>query len=118
MSLSNKEIIRKVNEGFGEGNTEKILLYVAEDVTWQMPGGFSLQGKEAFGKEASNNIMASPPVITVKNEISEGNMVAVEGHVTCEHKDGSTFTGAFFDFYRLENGKIKEMRSYVIPTSK
>lgn len=113
--MTNKEIIRKVNEGFQEGNTEKILSYVADDVTWEMPGGFSLKGKEAFGKEAGNDIMASPPVITVKNEISEGDKIAVEGYVTCEHKDGTFFRGSFFDFYRLEDGKIKEMRSYVIP---
>ena len=114
MPIKNKEIIRKVNEGFQAGDTEKILSYVADDVRWDMPGGFAVVGKDEFRKEVNNDLFTGPPTITVKNEIEEGDLVAVEGEVQCEKKDGSIFNAFFFDFYRLENGKIKEMRSYVI----
>ncbi len=49
--MTNKEIIRKVNEGFAEGDTEKILLYVADDVRWDMPGMPSHMGKTHFVKK-------------------------------------------------------------------
>ncbi len=32
-SMTNKEIIRKVNEGFNTGDTEAIIKFVADDVT-------------------------------------------------------------------------------------
>src|SRR5687767_616567 len=114
MAAGNKEIIQKVNEGFVEGDTEKILSYVADDVHWFMPGGFDLTGKEAFRKEVDNEEFIGPPKLNIKNEIEEGDCVAVEGEVQSSKKDGGLFDAFFFDFYRLENGKIKEMRSYVI----
>jgi uncharacterized protein len=111
---TNKEIIRKVNEGFAEGNVEKILLHVADDVRWDIVGFSTHTGKEAFGKEVKNENFEGLPVITVKTEIEEGDQLAVEGEVQCRMKGGKIFNACFFDLYRLENGKIKEMRSYVI----
>lgn len=112
--MKNKEIIRKVNEGFTEGDTEKILSYLADDIRWDMPGAFAHVGKEAFRKEINNENFEGAPAITVKNEIAEGDYVAVEGVVQSRMKGGVIFNASFFDIYRLENGKIKEMRSYVI----
>ncbi len=112
--MTNKEIIRKVNEGFTEGNNEKILLYVAEDVTWEMPGAFNHKGKDSFRKELDNENFIGPVGIKIKNELEDGDKIAVEGEVQCKKKDGSLFDALFFDFYRLKDGKIEEMRSYVI----
>lgn len=114
MPIKNKEIVRKVNQGFEEGDTEKILSCLADDVHWIMPGGFDLVGKNEFRKEVNNENFTGRPRITIKNEIEEGDLVAVEGEVQSEKKDGGIFDAFFFDIYRLENGKIKEMRSYVI----
>jgi ketosteroid isomerase-like protein len=114
MATTNKEIIQKVNEGFAEDDTEKILLYVADDVRWDMPGTFSHVGKDAFRKEINNEAFEGAPTITIKNEIAEGDYVAVEGEVQCKKKDGGMFEAFFFDIYRLEYGKIIEMRSYVL----
>jgi len=112
--MTNKEIIRKVNEGFSEGDTEKILLYVADDVRWDIPGMPSHIGKDAFRKEINNENFTGLPTITIKNEIGEGDFVAVEGEVQCRKKDGGMLDAFFCDTYRLADGKIKEMRSYVI----
>lgn len=112
--MTNKEIIRKVNEGFNTGNTELILKYVADDVTWECPGFFSHKGKEAFRKEIHNEAFTGLPVITVTNELEDGSLVAAEGHVKATKKDGSLFSCRFFDIYRLEEGRIKEMRSYLV----
>jgi len=112
--MTNKEIIRKVNEGFMKGDVNAIIEHVADDVTWELPGVFFRRGKEEFGKEAINENWM-PLVITHLNEIEEGNLVAVEGTVETSKPTGEPFNLYFFDFYRMENGKIKEMRSYVIP---
>lgn len=111
---TNKEIIRKVNEGFSEGNVEKILEHVAEDVRWDIVGISTHIGKEAFGREVKNENFEGLPLITVTTEIEEGDYLAVEGEVQCRLKGGAVFKAYFFDAYRLENGKIREMRSYLI----
>ncbi len=51
---NNKEIIQKVNKGFAENDTEKILSHVADDVRPDMPGTFDHIGKDAFRKEINN----------------------------------------------------------------
>ena len=118
MSTENKEIIRKLNEGFVENDAEKILSYVADDVRWDMLGTFSHMGKEAFRKELHNENFVGTPTLSYKNAIAEGDYVAVEGEVQCMKKDGSMFDAFFFDMYKLADGKIKEMRSYVIEKNK
>ena len=112
--MTNKEIIRVVNEGFSEGDSEKILAHVADDVRWEMPGTFIHVGKDAFRNEINNENFEDEPAITVTNEIAENDFVTVEGEVKCTKKGGAIFDAFFCDVYRLEDGKIKEMRSYVI----
>ena len=116
--MTNKEIIRKVNKAFTEDDAETILSYLADDVTWIMPGTFSHSGKDAFRKEINNETFAGPPAITVRTEIEEGDHVSVDGEVKCTKINGDVFDAFFADFYRFENGKIKEMRSYVIEKNK
>ena len=112
--MTNKEIIRKVNEGFSEGDNEKILQYVADDVHWDIIGISVHVGKDEFRKEINNDSFVGKPTITTKNEIEEGDKVAVEGEVQCRMRNGRMLDAFFFDSYRLEDGKIKEMRSYLI----
>ena len=114
MSTKNKEIIQKVNEGFAEGDTEKILSYVADDVRWDIPGMATAVGKDEFREEINNENFEGLPTIKIKNEIEEGDYMAIEGEVQCKKEGVGIFDAYFFDFYRLEDGKIKEMRSYVI----
>lgn len=79
-----------------------------------MPGAFAHVGKDAFRKKINNENFVGVPTITIKNVIAEGDQVAAEGEVRCKKKDGGMFDAFFFDIYRLENGKIKEMRSYIV----
>ena len=83
-----------------------------------MPGTFANVGKDAFRKEINNDAFEGGPTIDIKTEIEEGKYVAVEGEVQCKKKDGGMFDAFFFDIYRLRDGKIKEMRSYVVPKNR
>ena len=44
----NKEIIRKVNAAFLEGNYEGLLSLCAEEVEWTIVGDRTVKGKEAI----------------------------------------------------------------------
>ena len=70
------------------------------------------------GKKINNDNFIGLPTISIKNEIEEGDYVAVEGTVQCQKRDGGMLDAFFFDLYKLENGKIKEMRSYVVEKKK
>jgi len=112
--MTNIEIIRKVNEGFAEGDTEKIMQYMADDIKYDVIGTSTLINKKVFRKEINNKHFVGLPTIKINNEIERGNWIAVEGELRCKKSDGGLLDAYFFDMYRLENGKIREMRSYVI----
>ena len=112
--MKNLEIIRKVNAGFEAGDTDAILSHLTDDIRWHINGNLAATNKEEFRKEVKNEAFEGTPVITVKNELEDGDLAAVEGEVKARFKGGAKFEGLFFDIYMLTDGKIKEMRSYVI----
>ncbi len=57
--MTNKEIVQEVNEGFAEGNNEKILKHVADEATWEMPGAFFIQAKKCSKKKSSMKILSA-----------------------------------------------------------
>ena len=115
MAKNNKEIIRAVNAGFMADDVEAILQHIAEDVRWEVKGAFTAVGKEEFRKAIHHEDFEPGPVITTLHETEEGDFVAVEGTVSSKMKNGSLFEAYFHNLYRLVDGKIKEMNSYVIP---
>jgi ketosteroid isomerase-like protein len=116
MLKANKEIVRTINKGFEDDDVEKILSCLADDVRWEVANVFTAIGKEEFRKQIRNENFY-PPIITIKNEIAEGNFVAVEGSVESKMKDGGIFRAFFHNTYRIENSKIKVMISYLVAKS-
>ena len=115
MTTRNKEIIRKLNKGFEADDTEVILSCLADDIRWDVAGAFTAIGKEEYRWQIHNENFVGAPTLTIKNEIAEGNFVAVEGRVECKMKGGSIFKAVFHNTYRLENEKVKSMTSYLVP---
>ncbi|MEP6684621.1 MAG: nuclear transport factor 2 family protein [Parafilimonas sp.] len=116
--MTNIEIVRKMNDGFVKGDMEKMMQHFATDVRWNVIGASTLINKKVFKKDVNNKYFIGLPTLKIKNEIQQGDWVAVEGEVLCKKNDGSMLHALFFDVYRLENGKIKELRSYVIERNK
>jgi uncharacterized protein len=110
---TNKEIVEKVNEAFGENNFEGFLRYCADDVKWNMIGSPVLKGKEAILESMKNMEFTGVPKIVVENIIGEGDSVVAEGTVDMLKSSGEPYHAAFCDVYFFQNGKIKEMHSYV-----
>lgn len=111
----NKEVVRRVNRGFAADDPAAILACLADDVRWMVVGHFLAVGKEEFRKRIRHENFTGAPTIEIKNEIAEGDCVAVEGRVSSRLKNGAPFQAYFHNSYRLENEKIKEMTSYVVP---
>lgn len=117
--MTNKEIVRKVIAGIEANDIDAIANYVTDDVHLNMIGDFTTTGKDEFLKsQKPNNESSSSGTITVINEIEKGNIVIVEGRVNRKMENGEIFEAFFSDFFELENGKIKEMRFYLVPKNK
>ena len=111
---TNKEIVQQVNDGFATGDVDLVMSHIADDVRWDVVGISTAIGKDAFRKEVKNENFEGVPEITVHNAIEEGDRVAVEGEVSTRFKGGAVVELFFHNAYRLEGGKVKELRSYLV----
>lgn len=114
MATDNKQIVQIVNDAFSSGNIAAFLEYCAEDVRWTMAGKSATVGKEVL-RQMMDDDNWHPPVINVRSTISEGNRAVCEGTMTMSSKKGEHFEGSFCDVYRIEDGKIRELFSYMVP---
>jgi uncharacterized protein YndB with AHSA1/START domain/ketosteroid isomerase-like protein len=108
----NEDTVKKYMDGFNEGNHEKILECLTDDVIWHMPGYFHLTGKEAFDKEIKNDNFEGPPTIQIIKMVEEDNIVIAEGAVRCKIKAGGLLDALFCEVFQMENGKIKHLTTY------
>ncbi len=99
-------------EGFRASDHSKILSCVTDDIYWEVPGFFSLTGKQAFDREIENDAFVGSPNITVMRMVEEDNIVVAEGSVQSAKKDGGMLDAVFCDVFEMENGKIKRLTSY------
>ncbi len=115
MSETNKQVVRKLNRAFEADDATAILSCLADDIHWHVAGHFTAIGKQEFESQIHNDAFEGAPTITIKNEIAEGDQLAVEGAVTSKFKGGAPFNAVFHNTYTLKDGKIKSMTSYVVP---
>lgn len=114
-----RAFIDKINEAWAEGDTDYLLANVTDDVRWTMAGNPTTEGKDALAKMLAGD--GPTPQITVTDVITHGASAVVEGMMTMPDKSGEVKHYAFCDIYRLssaKNGKIKELTSYMLETSK
>jgi len=110
----NKKIIQKYMDGFIVSDHEKILSCLAEDIVWDMPGFFHLNGKQAFDKEIENDNFEGRPTIKITRMIEENDIVVAEGSVQSKIKAGGMLDAVFCDVFHMENGKIKHLTTYLM----
>jgi ketosteroid isomerase-like protein len=112
--MTNLEIVQKLNVAFAEGCIEKIRHYVAKDVHLDVVGAITSIAKEAFNDTGGSRYFIGLPRILIKKEIEKEDHVAIEGEIKCSQSDGRMLDAFFFDIYRLEDGKINAMQSFII----
>ena len=110
----NKKTIQNYMDGFMEGDHEKILSCLTDDIVWDMPGFFHLNGKEQFDKEIENDNFVGRPIIRITRMVEEDNVVAAEGSVQAGRKEGGRLDAVFCDVFEMEQGKIKRLTSYLM----
>ena len=112
MEAANKEIIEEANKTFNDTDIEAFLTYCMDEVTWEMAGENVMKGKDEIRKAMGSSPFDSMRNV-VKRIIAEGDQVVVEGIVTMTKDGADEHQAAYCDIYKLKNGKIIDLISYV-----
>lgn len=115
MNLNNKAILEKANAAITEGDNEGFLSFCTDDVVWTFVGDKILQGKEAV-REYMKTAYVEPPKFMVENLIAEGEFVTAVGKISMKDEDGIMIDYSYCDVWRFRDGKMAELKAFVIET--
>jgi uncharacterized protein len=112
--MSNKRTVETYMEGFRRSDHAMVLSCLTDDVVWEMPGFFSLKGKEEFDGEIENPNFEGSPEITIIRMVEEGSVVIAEGEVKGKMKNGALLDAVFCDVFHFRDDKIRQLTTYLM----
>ncbi|MCH5719087.1 nuclear transport factor 2 family protein [Niabella hibiscisoli] len=112
--MDNKEILLRANAEIDKGNYEGFLEYCTDDTRWIFVGEQTLQGKAAVLKYMKDAYL-QPPRVTVENFVVEGDYLIVYGTIALLNEAQNWVDYGYCDAWRLEDGKLAELKAYVVP---
>lgn len=115
MVANTKDIVAKVNEAFANNNMDAFLAFCADDLEWTMVGDETKKGKESI-RQWMSGMPQEVPKFDVKQVIAEGDFVVCYGDMTMKDEEKVDVPYSYCDLYRFRDGKITEMRSWVMKT--
>lgn len=113
MVKNNKAILEAANGAVTRGDYEGFLSFCTDDTLWTFVGETTLRGKEAVRRWMAT-VYQEPPKLTVTHMIAEGDFVTALGEVAMREDDGSEAQYAYCDVWRFSDGKMAELRAFVI----
>lgn len=115
MGLTNKAILETANAAVTEGNNEGFLSYCTDDTEWTFVGDKTLRGKEAVRQYMATEYV-EPPKFMVESLIAEGEFVTAVGKISMKNEEGKTVDYSYCDVWRFRDGKMAELKAFVIET--
>jgi ketosteroid isomerase-like protein len=115
-SAQHKSTLQKANAAIQQRDIEGFLAHCTDDVQWTTVGGESLNGKQAL-RQWMTKAYRDPPEFTVTGLIAEGDTLVALGQIITENKDGVLTPHAYCDVWRFRDGKMAELRAFVIETA-
>lgn len=115
MKLNNKAILELANAAVTAGDNEGFLSFCTDDTEWTFVGDQILRGKEAV-RQYMAKAYVEPPKFMVENLIAEGEFVTALGKINLKDKNGKTIEYAYCDVWRFCDGKMIELKAFVIET--
>jgi ketosteroid isomerase-like protein len=110
----NKKVVERYMNGFRRSDHAMVLSCLTEDVVWDMPGFFHLEGRQAFDGEIENPAFVGSPTITISRVVEEDDVVVAEGAVQAARRDGGMLDAVFCDVFEMKRGKIAKLTSYLM----
>jgi len=113
----NKRTVEAYMDGFRRTDRAQILSCLTDDVEWQLPGAFHVQGKDEFAEHIVDEGFVGRPAITVTRMTEADDVVVAEGSVRAQKQDGTSLDLVFCDVFEMRNGKIRRLISYLMKTN-
>jgi ketosteroid isomerase-like protein len=117
VSSAKKQVVETYIEGFRTGDREAILACLTDDVTWEMPPYFNLDGIEAFAGEIQNPATPGLPDLQITRLVEEGDIVVCEGAVQADVAAGGRVDALFCDVFHFRGDKIRHLTTYQVNRS-
>ena len=114
MSVKNKKIVKQIIELFTGNNQDLYSEYLTENIKWNIVGMPLICGKSQFIKTVKSLELENFSLSRIKNIISEREFVVVESIGSVNVQTNNSETPAFCDIYRIKDGKICELTTYII----
>ncbi len=117
MSLKNKKIVLRFMSEFIKGNNDSYIDYLTDDIKWNIVGMPSIKGKRNFLQamemmELWQSSLKDKNISfeNIKNIVAESEFVVVESA-------GKNNNSCNCDIYKIKDGKIEELTTYIVDTS-
>ena len=111
---ANKATVTRYLEAYGRHDHAAILACLTDDIVWEVPGFYRIEGKAAFDGHIEGPGSAGPPKITVSRLTEEIDVVIAEGTVEARMTDGTALRLVFCDVFEMERGLIRRLVSYLM----
>jgi len=116
MSAAHKAVLEQANAAILKGDFDGFLKFCTEDTQWTFVGERTIKGKQAV-RQWMAATYKEPPQFLVQRMIAEGDVVAALGEITLKDEQGNAAHHAYCDVWRLRDGKLAELRAFVIETN-
>ena len=113
MSLDNKAILEKANAAVTAGDYEGFLFFCTDDTKWEFVGEQTLLGKDAV-RQYMADTYTEPPEFDISQVIAEGDFVTALGKISLKNQDGIMVNYTYCDVWRFNDGKMAELKAFVI----
>lgn len=116
MSKTHKEILLEGNAAISRGDFEGFLVHCTEETVWNFLGDKTLRGKDEV-RRWMTEAYKEPPKFSVRQLIADGEFLAAVGEITLKDENGKAADFSYCDVWRFENGRIAELKAFVIARS-
>jgi len=106
-------ILEQANAAIVQGDYEGFLRYCTEDTEWKFMGDRTLQGKAAV-RQWMAETYEEPPKFEVHDLIGAPDFVTAIGEITLKNEAGKAVRHAYCDVWRFRDGKMAELRAFVV----
>lgn len=113
MNTENKSILEQANAAVSNGDYEVFLSFCTDSTQWTFVGDQILTGKDEVRRYMAE-VYTEPPKFLVEQMISEGNYVTAIGTIRLKNKEGKTINYSYCDVWRFRDGKMDELKAFVI----
>lgn len=111
--FTNKTILTKANESLQQGDIDTFLSFCTEDTEWVFVGDKTLKGKEAVRLYLEESYTETTK-FNIERMIEEGDFVMQMGEISFENTDGEVESYLASDLWRFQNGKMADLKAFVI----